>query len=76
MYGKMVKVHEPTYNELKRIRDLTGEKSLDSVIERLIKECERVHCLEAIEWNKLKFLIICMLHLEDERKRRLHGGSG
>lgn len=45
-YGKLVKVKESTFLELKEIRDSENKKSIDSVIMQLIENYEKSHSLE------------------------------
>lgn len=42
-YGKMIKVHERTFQELKEIRDSEKRKSIDCVIVELIGEYQKSH---------------------------------
>lgn len=46
-YGKLIKVHENTFQELIEIRDSKKKKSLDCVIVELIDEYQKTHNLEA-----------------------------
>ena len=46
-YGKMIKVHEKTFQELKEIRDSEKKKSIDCVIVELIDEYQKSHGVEA-----------------------------
>jgi aspartate-semialdehyde dehydrogenase len=46
-YGKIIKVHESTFKELKEIRDSEKRKSIDCVIVELIGEYQKSHTAEA-----------------------------
>ena len=45
-YGKLIKVHERTFEELKGIRDSMNKKSIDGAIIELIAEYAKSHSME------------------------------